>query len=106
MVNYTFGALAHPLRQRIVERLAQGPATVGAVTRDFGVSKPAISRHLKVLENGGVVTRAVEGRTHRLRLNISPLAEAAVWLDRQQAAWELMFDAVEEQLRARPGGSS
>jgi DNA-binding transcriptional ArsR family regulator len=106
MVNDTFGALAHPLRRRIVERLAQGPATVGVVTRDFGVSKPAISRHLKVLESSGVVTRAVEGRTHRLRLDVGPLAEAVVWLDRQQAAWELMFDAVEEQLRARPGGSS
>ena len=68
MVNDPFRALAHPIRRGIVERLAAGPATVGEVTRGFGVSKPAISKHLKVLEETGVVSRVVEGRTHRLSL--------------------------------------
>ena len=62
MVNDPFKALSHPIRREIVERLSAGPATVGEVTRDFGVSKPAISKHLKVLEESGVVSRVVEGR--------------------------------------------
>src|ERR671918_757986 len=68
LVNDPFKALSHPIRRGIVERLAAGPATVGAATSGFGVSKPAISKHLKVLEETGVVTRSIEGRTHRLSL--------------------------------------
>ena len=68
MVNDSFKALSHPIRRGIVERLATGPATVRDATEGFGVSKPAISKHLKVLERTGVVTRVVEGRTHRLSL--------------------------------------
>jgi DNA-binding transcriptional ArsR family regulator len=101
MVNDVFGALAHPVRRGIVERLALGPATVGAATRGFGVSKPAITKHLKVLEHGGVVVRTVEGRTHRLGLNTEALRESADWLDRQRVAWDRLFDAVEDQLRAQ-----
>ena len=90
--------MAHPIRRGIVERLATGPATVGAATSGFGVSKPTISRHLKVLESAGVVVRTVEGRTHRLRLEPAALSEAADWFDRQRAVWERMFDAVEQLL--------
>jgi DNA-binding transcriptional ArsR family regulator len=101
MVNGSFGALAHPIRRGIVERLAHGPATVGAATRDFNVSKPAISRHLKVLEDAGVVLRTVEGRSHRLRLNVASLTETIDWLDRQRVVWDRMFDAVEDQLASQ-----
>jgi DNA-binding transcriptional ArsR family regulator len=101
MVNDSFGALAHPIRRGIVERLARGPATVGTATRDFNVSKPAISRHLKVLEDAGVVVRTVEGRTHRLELNVAALSETIDWLDRQRAVWDRMFDAVEDHLASQ-----
>jgi DNA-binding transcriptional ArsR family regulator len=107
MVNDAFHSLGHPLRRRIVERLAHGPATVGVATRGLGVSKPAITKHLKVLEDGGVVVRTVEGRTHRLGLDAATLRATSDWLDRQRAAWDLMFDAVEAQLRVQsetPGG--
>ncbi len=100
MVNDVFGALAHPLRCRLVERLSAGPTTVGVATAGFGVSKPAISRHLRVLEDAGLVERTVEGRTHRLRLRIAPLDETAKWIDARRAVWESMFDAVEQQLAA------
>jgi DNA-binding transcriptional ArsR family regulator len=99
MVNDSFRALAHPIRLQIVERLAAGPATVGEVTRGFGVSKPAISKHLKVLEETGVVTRVVEGRTHRLSLEPVVLDEAAEWMDRQRALWERLFNVVDEYLK-------
>jgi len=99
VVNDPFGALAHPIRRGIVERLATGPATVGVATAGFGVSKPAISKHLKVLEKSGVVTRVVEGRTHRLSLDPHALDEAAEWMDRQRAVWARMFDVVDDYLK-------
>ncbi|MBA3866369.1 MAG: winged helix-turn-helix transcriptional regulator [Solirubrobacterales bacterium] len=99
MVNNPFKALSHPIRREIVERLAVAPATVGEVTRGFAVSKPAISKHLKVLEETGVVSRVIEGRTHRLSLEPKALDEAAEWMDRQRVLWERMFDAVDEYLK-------
>ena len=102
MVNDSFRALSHPIRRGIVERLAAGPATVGEVTADFGVSKPAISKHLKVLEETGVVSRVIDGRTHRLSLETEALAEAAEWMDRQRALWERYFDVVDDYLKEDP----
>lgn len=98
MVNDPFKALSHPIRREIVERLAVGPATVGEATSGFGVSKPAISKHLKVLEETGVVTRVIEGRTHRLSLDPAALDGAADWMERQRAIWDRMFDAVDDYL--------
>ncbi|HEV8527778.1 MAG TPA: metalloregulator ArsR/SmtB family transcription factor [Kribbellaceae bacterium] len=101
MANDAFRAVAHPIRRGIVERLAQGSATVGVATRGFGVSKPTISKHLKVLERAGVVVRTVEGRTHQLELNVAPLNEAAEWFERQRVVWTRMFDAVDDLLNSR-----
>jgi DNA-binding transcriptional ArsR family regulator len=102
VVNDPFKALSHPIRRGIVERLAEGPATVGAATSGFGVSKPAISKHLKVLEETGVITRVVEGRTHRLSLQPGVLTEAADWMDHQRAVWGRLFDVVDEYLMEEP----
>jgi DNA-binding transcriptional ArsR family regulator len=66
MANDAFAALAHPTRREIVERFSGGAATVGEASRDLGVSKPTISRHLKMLEEAGVVPRVIDGRTHRI----------------------------------------
>jgi DNA-binding transcriptional ArsR family regulator len=98
MANDMFRALAHPLRREIVERLSAGGASVGEVTRDFAVSKPTISRHLKMLEEAGVVSRVVDGRTHRLALRPEALAEASDWMDKQRERWERLFDVVGEYL--------
>jgi DNA-binding transcriptional ArsR family regulator len=101
MANDAFTALAHPLRREIVERLSGGAATVGEVSRDFGVSKPTISRHLKLLEEAGVVSRVIDGRNHRLALRPDTLAEASGWIESQRARWESLFDAVGEYLEER-----
>jgi DNA-binding transcriptional ArsR family regulator len=103
MVNDSFKALSHPLRREIVERLASGPATVGEVTRDFPVSKPAITKHLKVLEESGVVSRSVQGRTHVLSLETGALEEASEWMDRQRQIWTRMFDVVDDYLKEERG---
>jgi DNA-binding transcriptional ArsR family regulator len=99
MVNDPFKALSHPIRRGIVERLAVGPATVAEATSRFGVSKPAITKHLRVLEETGVVKRVVEGRTHRLSLEPDVLSEAADWMDRQRVLWGRMFDVVDDYLK-------
>jgi len=105
MANDPFAALAHPIRRSIVERLSGGMATVGEATRDLGVSKPTISRHLRLLEEAGMVSRVVEGRTHRLAIRPEALAQTAGWIEEQRARWERLFDVVEEYLeeRERPG---
>jgi DNA-binding transcriptional ArsR family regulator len=99
VVNDPFKALAHPIRRGIVERLAAGPASVGETTASFGVSKPAITKHLKVLEETGVVKREVIGRRHQLSLEPEALSVAADWMDHQRALWGRMFDVVDEYLK-------
>jgi DNA-binding transcriptional ArsR family regulator len=103
VANDAFTALAHPTRREIVRRLSGGAATVGEASRDLGVSKPSISRHLKLLEEAGVVTRVVDGRTHRLELRPETLAETAEWIEQQRARWERLFDVVDDYLEERKG---
>jgi DNA-binding transcriptional ArsR family regulator len=101
MANDVFSALAHPLRREIVERLSRGPATVGEVSQDFAVSKPTISRHLRTLEEAGVVSRVIDGRSHQLALLPQALAETSDWIDSQRERWERLFDVVGEYLEER-----
>ena len=102
MVNNAFKALAHPIRRDIVARLAEGSTTVAEATREIPVSKPAISKHLKVLEEAGVVTRVIDGRKHRLSLDPNGLEEAAEWLDVQRARWSGLLDTVDDYLKENP----
>jgi DNA-binding transcriptional ArsR family regulator len=100
-LDRVFAACAHPIRREILNRLADGELTVGEATHGIPVSKPAITKHLKVLEEAGAITRVIDGRTHRLRLRTEPLAEAADWIEQQRRLWERKFDVVEEFLRER-----
>jgi DNA-binding transcriptional ArsR family regulator len=97
-LDRSFTALSHPVRRAIVERLVDGPTTVGAASRGLGVSKPAVTKHLKVLEGAGVVRRSVKGRTHVLRLEPRPLREVSAWLELHRSLWEAKFEAVERHL--------
>ena len=99
LLDRAFAACSHPIRRGILERLARGELTVGEASSDFGVSKPAISKHLKQLEQAGAITRVVDGRTHRLRLASQPLEEASAWITSQRQLWERKLDTIEEYLR-------
>ena len=98
-LDRSFLALSHPVRRTILARLAAGPATVGAASGDLGVSKPAVTKHLKVLEDAGLVARTVAGRTHVLRLRPGALEAATAWLELHRDLWERKFATVERHLR-------
>jgi DNA-binding transcriptional ArsR family regulator len=96
----TFAALADPTRRAILGRLAQGSATVNELAAPFPISVQAVSKHLKVLERAGLITR---GRTAQLRpsqLQAGPLKDAADWLETYRQFWEGSFDRLEVRLRA------
>jgi DNA-binding transcriptional ArsR family regulator len=103
-LSQVFAALADPTRRDIVARLTLGDATVGELAAPYAMSMQAISKHLKVLEETGVLTRVVEGRTHRLSLEPDVLREAADWMDRQRAVWGHLFDVVDEYLKEERSG--
>ena len=97
-LDRSFIALSHPVRRAILERLAAGPATVGEAAAGLRVSKPAVSKHVRLLEDAGVIERRVEGRTHRLSLRGRALADAESWLETHRRLWDAKFDAVERHL--------
>jgi DNA-binding transcriptional ArsR family regulator len=101
LLDKAFAACSHPIRRGILERLATGELSVGEATHGFGVSKPAISRHLRVLEEAGAIVRVIDGRVHRLRIPEDSLQDAQVWLHRQRELWERKLDVVEDYLRER-----
>ena len=100
-LDRAFAACSHPLRRRILERLAEGEMTVGQVSSGFGVSKPAVSKLLKVMEEAGAIARVIDGRTHRLQLRAEVLDGAGDWIERQRALWVRKLDVVDEYLRER-----
>ena len=87
-LDAVFGALADPTRRAILARLADGDRTVGELTAPFGVSQPAISRHLKVLERAGLVSRNRRATARLSHLEAEPLRTATEWLARYQAFWD------------------
>jgi DNA-binding transcriptional ArsR family regulator len=106
-LDRAFAACAHPIRRGILERLAGGgELSVAEATSDFGVSKPAISRHLRVLEEAGAIVRVVDGRTHRIAVAEGSLDGAHEWMERQRALWERKLDVVEDYLREQRGASA
>ena len=87
-LDRTFRALADGTRRSMIQALARGrPRTAGDLGRRFQSAQPTISKHLKVLEDAGLVVRAVEGREHRFRLRRKPLQDAERWLARHQTFW-------------------
>ncbi|MDP6473779.1 MAG: metalloregulator ArsR/SmtB family transcription factor [Alphaproteobacteria bacterium] len=93
-----FSALADPTRRAILARLADGESSVGELAAPFDISLPAVSRHLRVLRNAGLVTRHKEGRVRRCTLDAAPLRAASDWIAHYRRFWEDQFDSLAEYL--------
>jgi DNA-binding transcriptional ArsR family regulator len=111
-LDAVFGALADPTRRAILTRLAEGEATVTELAAPFSVSQPAISRHLKVLERAGLISRTRRATARLSHLRAEPLREATVWLAGYREFWEESYERLDELLaalqeqetdRSRPG---
>jgi DNA-binding transcriptional ArsR family regulator len=95
----TLSALADPTRRAILARLAQGEATVTELAQPFDMTMPAVTKHLKVLERAGLITRSREAQTRPCRLAPGPLQDVANWVDEYRPYWEARFDRLDEYLR-------
>jgi DNA-binding transcriptional ArsR family regulator len=106
-LSVIFAALADPTRRAILARLADGDATVTELAEPFSISLPAISRHLKVLERAGLISRSRSGQWRSSTLEAAPLKEATQWIERYRQFWDTSFDRLDEHLRRvqRGGGS-
>lgn len=101
-LDATFAALADPTRRAILARLATGEASVRELAKPFSMSQPAISKHLKVLERAGLISRGLDAQRRPRRLEPKPLAEATAWLERYREFWEGNYqrlDALLEELK-------
>lgn len=106
MVNYyqahldkAFGALSHPIRRGILARLANGEATVTELARPYNVSAPAITKHMRILEEAGLLSRRRDGREHHCRLETRRMQEAERWLERYIQFWEGSLDRLDNYLQ-------
>jgi len=97
-LDLTFGALADPTRRAILARLAMGEAAVNELATPFAMSQPAISKHLKVLERAGLITRGRDAQRRLSRLEAKPLAEATEWLADYRKFWKSSFARLDELL--------
>ena len=98
-LDTTFAALADPTRRAILARLASGEASVTELGEPFDMTLPAISKHLKVLEQAGLITKGREAQRRPCTLNAAPLKEAADWVERYRQFWEESFDRLDDYLR-------
>ena len=98
-LNLTFAALADPTRRAILARLAAGNASVNELAAPFRMSLPAISKHLKVLERSGLITRGRHAQYRPCRLKVKPLKEASDWIEHYRRFWEESFDRLDDYLK-------
>lgn len=104
-LDATFAALADPTRRAILARLIDGEATVMELAEPFSMSQPSISKHLKVLEGAGLISRSRDAQRRPCRLEAKPLAEANAWLERYREIWEgnfMRLDVLLDELKAAP----
>lgn len=97
-LTLTFSALADPTRRAILERLSRGEASVSELAEPFEISMPAISRHLKVLEQAGLVARTRQAQWRPVQLNAAPLAQVSGWVDRYRRHWDRDFSRMDGYL--------
>ncbi|WP_061235885.1 ArsR/SmtB family transcription factor [Leptospira interrogans] len=100
-LSLTFAALADPTRRKILATLRYGEVTVKQLAEPFAISLPAITKHLKVLEKAGLISRGREAQWRPSRLEAGPLKEAADWIDEYRQMWEARLDRLDEYLRVQ-----
>ncbi|QHC52030.1 transcriptional regulator [Billgrantia tianxiuensis] len=105
-MDQVFHALADPTRRALLERLAAGERKIGELAEPFPISLAAVSKHVRVLEQAGLVERRIEGRAHFCRLRPEPLAEAEQWLSFYEGFWSQRLNALEAALKAASDGES
>src|SRR5437588_1739520 len=98
LLDATFAALADPTRRAILARLAAGGRSFGELAAPFAMSLPAVSKHLKVLERAGLISRGRDAQWRPCRLESAPLKQAAHWLERYRRFWEESFDRLDDYL--------
>lgn len=98
-LSLTFAALADPTRRAILARLSQGESSVKELAEPFAMSLPAVSKHLKVLERAGLITRGKEARWRPCRLDPGPLQDASQWLEHYSRFWDRSLGRLDEMLR-------
>jgi DNA-binding transcriptional ArsR family regulator len=98
-LSVTFAALADPTRRAILARLAEGEATVNELAEPFAMTLPAVSKHLKVLERAGLITRGRNAQWRPCTLDARPLRDAAEWMQQYQRFWEARLDRLDEHLK-------
>lgn len=97
-LDAVFAALADPTRRRIVERLARQPLTIGQIASEFPLTQPAISKHVRVLENSGLLERTIEGRVHYCTLAPNIMQDVREWIERQARYWNSALDRLDKIL--------
>ncbi len=97
-LDATFGALADPTRRAILARLATGPASVSELTAPFQMTQPAISKHLRVLEKAGLISRSQDAQRRPRTIEAQPLAQANEWLERYRELWEARYQQLDSLL--------
>lgn len=100
-LDIVFHALANRARRSMLDRLAGGSATVGELARPLSMSKPAVSKHLRVLEDAGLVVRRRHGRVHRIHVRHDRLRQAGTWLEERADMWNAAFDELERLLEEK-----
>ena len=98
-LDATFAALADPTRRAILARLTEGEASVADLAAPFAISQPAISKHLRVLERAGLVSRGRDAQRRPARMRAAPLGEATAWMERYRQYWDKRFDRLDEMLK-------
>jgi DNA-binding transcriptional ArsR family regulator len=106
LLSVVFSALADPTRRAILARLADGPATVNDIAEPFDLTLPAISKHLKVLERAGLISRGRQAQWRPCRLEAEPLREATEWMNRYRQFWDPSLDKLDAHLKSLMKGTT
>lgn len=102
-LDVTFMALSDSTRRALLMRLAENECSVSELAEPFDMSLPAISKHLRILENAGLIVRRKEGRRHKFQVDPAPMKDAVAWIEKYRKFWEQRFDALERHLHETAG---